>query len=339
MAIKNMKKYIGLITVLLPLLTSAQLVMTNNYYVVLSGGSHSSPTTLVLTNPVPSGISNTGSGWIISENEFNQVDWQIGTNTGTYVVPFGYGTSDYLPVTCQITTAGSGSGSVQFATYHGATWDNSTYEPSDVSTMSDFGAADYSNNAVDRFWIVNASGYSTMPSPNITFTYIRGGSASEIAAPNYIVDSTLIAQRFNSTATKWDDWLGATHTGVVNANTGTISSGVVPASGFYRSWGIFNDSILLTTSTGIASISNNGVNSVTVYPNPGNGQFTVALSGTTGKSSFEVYDVLGQQLYSHSLYSGNNNVQLSTCANGFYLYRVISDNGNLIGTGKLVIQK
>lgn len=334
-----MKKYIGLITVLLPLFTSAQLVMTNSYYVVLSGGSQSSPTTLVLTNPAPAGISNTGSGWIISENEFNQVDWQIGASTGTYVVPFGYGTSDYLPVTCQIAAAGSGNGSIKFATYHGATWDNVNYEPSDVTTMSDYGAANYSNNAVDRFWIVDATGYGTMPSPDITFTYIRSGGASEIAAPNYIVDSTLVAQRFNTSASQWDDWLGATHTGVVSANTGTVSSGAVTPANFYRSWCIVNDSILLTP-TGVATISNNATGAVTVYPNPGNGQFNIVVSGKEqGASEIQVYDVLGQQLYRHPLITGNNQIQLSSEANGVYLYRVISDNGNLLGSGKLVVQK
>ncbi len=85
-----MKKYIGLITGLLPLMASAQIVMSGSYYVVMTGGTPLNPTSLVLTNPAPAGITNNGSGWIVSENEFNQVDWPVGTNTGTYVVPFGY---------------------------------------------------------------------------------------------------------------------------------------------------------------------------------------------------------------------------------------------------------
>src|SRR5579863_4637361 len=192
-----MKKHIGLITGLLPLMAlllpapraEAQLVMTGGYYVVLNGGSQSTPTSLVLTNSSPAGITNNGTGWIISENEFNQVDWNIGTGTGTYVVPFGYSTTDYLPVTCSISPAGVGNGSIKFATYHGSNWDNTAYKPSDVTTMADFGAADYSTSTVDRFWIVDPeSGYSTKPTPNLTLTYIRSGAASEISSPNYMLE-------------------------------------------------------------------------------------------------------------------------------------------------------
>ena len=115
-----MKKYIGLITALLPLMASAQLVMTGSYYVVMTGGTLANPTTMVLTDPATTAITNTSSSWIVSENEFNQVKWNIGTNTGSYAVPFGYSTTDYLPVTCDITTAGVGNGSIKFATYHGS---------------------------------------------------------------------------------------------------------------------------------------------------------------------------------------------------------------------------
>ncbi len=112
--------------------------------------------------------------------------------------------------------------------------------------MTDFGAPDYSNNAVDRFWILDANtGYTTKPNVSNTFTYIRNG-ASEIAVPNFIVETTLLAQRYNSTLNKWDDILGATNTDVTAGNTGTVSSGPVAGAAFYRSWGLFNDSAEIT---------------------------------------------------------------------------------------------
>jgi len=58
---------------ILPFIAPAQLVMTSNYYVVMSGGISAKPNSLVLTNPAPAGITNKGTGWIISENEFNQI--------------------------------------------------------------------------------------------------------------------------------------------------------------------------------------------------------------------------------------------------------------------------
>lgn len=324
-----MKKYIGLITALLPFMASAQLVMTGSYYVVMTGGTIANPTSLVLTNGTSGGIVSPGSAWIVSENEFNQVDWPIGTNTGTYVVPFGYGSADYLPLTCNITTAGVGSGIIKFATYHGANYNNTAYEPSDVTNMTDFGAPDYSINAVDRFYILDATGYTTKPTPNITFSYIRSG-ASEIAVPNFIVENTLVAQRFNTTLSQWNDWMGTTGTDATTANTGTVSSGLVPNTGFFRSWCLFNDSAEIT-SVPVINISS----SVTVYPNPGNGNFTV--TGLSQGQVVELYDYLGQLLNS-SLVNNSTTMRfdISNRANGLYLLRIKNADGSGVIEKKIV---
>lgn len=328
-----MKKYLGILIGLLPVIASAQLVMTNNYYVVLSGGTQSHPTSFVLTNPTPGAITNTGSGWIVSENEFNQVDWNIGTNTGKYIVPFGYGTSDYLPVTCDITTAGIGNGSIRFATYHGSSWDNSTYEPSDVSDMTDFGAFNYSNNAVDRFWILDASpSYTTKPTPDITLTYIRGGAGAETVSPNYIVEKSLIAQRFNSTGTvdEWSDWTGTTGTDAISGNTGTVTSGNVAPADFYRSWCLFNDSTILQGIPEVTTLAS----SVITYPNPTNGSYTV--SGLTKGQVIDLYDYLGQRLTSTVVDNATMHFDISTKANGIYLLRIENKDGSLATEKKIV---
>lgn len=331
-----MKKNIGLLTALLPLMVSlpagqagAQLVMPNNTYIVMTGGSSVNPTSMVLTNPAPTGIVNSGTGWIISENEFNQMDWNIGANTGNYTVPFGYGTTDYLPVSCNITTAGTGSGSIKFATYHGATWDNFIYEPSDVTNMTDFNATNYSNNAVDRFWILDAQGYTTKPTPDITLSYIRSGASSEIAAPNYIVEPDLIAQRFNSGNDEWYDWFGSTGTDITSSNTGTVMSGTVPASGFYRSWCLFTDSTLTTSVSPVNSPS-----SILIYPNPTNGSFTV--SGLAQGQILELYDYLGQLLSRSTVDQSNMRFDISTKANGLYLIRIQNKDGSSITEKKIV---
>jgi len=325
-----MKKYIGLITAMLPLIASAQLVMTGSFYVVMTGGTQANPTSLVLTNPATSGITNTGSGWIVSENEFNQVDWNIGTNTGTYVVPFGYSNTDAIPVTCDITAAGVGSGSIRFSTYHGSTWDNSLYEPSDVTNMTDFSAVNYSNNAVDRFWILDAKGYTTKPTPTIKFSYIHSG-ASEIAVPNYIVESTLLAQRFNSGTNVWTDFFGITGTDLTTTNTGTVSSGSVTPANFYRSWTLFNDSSEITSVPVVNSIAT----SVTVYPNPGNGNFTIA--GLKEGQVVQLYNYIGQQLTSMVADNSTNmHINISTYANGIYLMRIQNKDGSGMVEKKIV---
>src|SRR5688500_25530 len=77
---------------------------------------------LVIANSAANAITR-NSGHIISEGENNIIKWAIGTTTGTYTIPWGYGNSDYIPLTFT-KTAGTGSGHFLFSTYHTA-WNNS----------------------------------------------------------------------------------------------------------------------------------------------------------------------------------------------------------------------
>jgi len=91
--------------------------------------------------------------------------------------------------------------------------------------------------------------------------------------------------------------------------------------------------------TGVTQLKMND-EQLKIYPNPNNGQFTLSLSNVTENCNVEIYNMLGEKVYSQLT---NNNSQLtinlSGQAQGVYLYRVISDNGDLVGEGKLVIAK
>jgi hypothetical protein len=79
-------------------------------------------------------------------------------------------------------------------------------------------------------------------------------------------------------------------------------------------------------------------NLITVSPNPSNGKFTFQSSVVSQKSSVEVYNVLGEQVYSqYSLPNTQYQIDLTNQPNGVYFYRVLSD-GMFVGSGKLVIQ-
>jgi hypothetical protein len=79
---------------------------------------------------------------------------------------------------------------------------------------------------------------------------------------------------------------------------------------------------------------------VKVYPNPSNGIFTLKLSVDSGQSSVEIYNVLGEQVYSQfSIDNSQFTINISNQPSGVYLYRVISEKGSLLGEGKFIIQK
>jgi hypothetical protein len=90
--------------------------------------------------------------------------------------------------------------------------------------------------------------------------------------------------------------------------------------------------IVVTNTTGISSNP-----SVSVYPNPNNGTFAIALTNISGSPVLKIYNVLGQIVNTYSLKNDNTEINLSSQPNGIYIYRVFSETGSAISTGRLII--
>lgn len=105
-------------------------------------------------------------------------------------------------------------------------------------------------------------------------------------------------------------------------------------------WVVKTDS--LGVSTGISPLHETILSEIRVYPNPGNGVFQLILGsyeqGTN--NTVEIYNVLGEKIYSQfNILHYPFSINLSGQPQGVYLYRVISANGELVGEGKIVIEK
>jgi hypothetical protein len=94
----------------------------------------------------------------------------------------------------------------------------------------------------------------------------------------------------------------------------------------------------VTSDLGINNLTS-AAGHVSLYPNPNNGNFTFESSAVTGKSTAEIYNILGENVMSFILTGKTNQIDLTAQPEGIYLYRVIAENGALIGQGKLIIQK
>ncbi|MEO8588420.1 MAG: T9SS type A sorting domain-containing protein [Flavobacteriales bacterium] len=175
------------------------------------------------TNPSPSGVlavnnaivqlnanrlvvNNAGAGAItringqlVSESVplsgYGEVEWRIGTSAGVYVVPFGTG-SVYLPVTLDITSAGSGAGSFILSTYPTDPFatPNNRPLPAGLNALTDAIGFENAPNVVDRYWLIADVGYTTAPTAGLTFTY---RDAEWSVGTNTIVEATLQAQHFD----------------------------------------------------------------------------------------------------------------------------------------------
>jgi uncharacterized repeat protein (TIGR03803 family) len=78
---------------------------------------------------------------------------------------------------------------------------------------------------------------------------------------------------------------------------------------------------------------------VKVFPNPSNGVFTIESSVVSRQSTVEVYNMLGEKVFTqYSIPTTQYPIDLTSQPAGIYLYRVIAENGELVGEGKMIIQ-
>lgn len=151
---------------------------------------------------------------------------------------------------------------------------------------------------------------------------------------------------------EWDSthWcsIGSTFNNVVNASciyndTLYIGGGFTTVNGkpdvFISKWMSpnYTDSCGVNT-TGVDELQYSTTTSATIYPNPNNGKFILKCPAHHEKTSVEIYNVLGKKIYTTDLLSTGTEINLSEKSNGIYLYRVTSETGSLLGSGKIEIE-
>ncbi|HXB12396.1 MAG TPA: T9SS type A sorting domain-containing protein, partial [Bacteroidia bacterium] len=112
-----------------------------------------------------------------------------------------------------------------------------------------------------------------------------------------------------------------------------ISKGRNPQSASYNHIVEFN-----SAPNGINTI--NSKSEARIFPNPSNGIFTLQMKLTSENASLEVYNVFGENIYSAPMQKGANTIllNLSQQPSGIYLYRIASEQGEYITSGKLIIE-
>jgi len=96
------------------------------------------------------------------------------------------------------------------------------------------------------------------------------------------------------------------------------------------------DSITISCITGIQQLLTNS--SVNIYPNPSDGSITVGLQDIANKPTIEIYNVLGQSIYTASLIKPETNIDLKAQPKGVYFYNILDAKGNKVSSGNLILQ-
>lgn len=146
--------------------------------------------------------------------------------------------------------------------------------------------------------------------------------------------STIVANGGPSPYTyKWSS--GQTTATVTGMCAGSYDCTVTDANGCS-----YREVVIINNVLGVNNITaDNG--DVKLYPNPNNGTFTIDSRNLKKASTLSVYNAMGQAIYSSQL-SANSSasaVDMSNAPAGVYFYRVVTQNGDLVNQGKIVIQK
>jgi len=87
----------------------------------------------------------------------------------------------------------------------------------------------------------------------------------------------------------------------------------------------------------VKEISDN--TNITVYPNPSvNGIFNFSIPNGNGSYQVNVYNVLGQEVNTSVINTPNSAINIGAQAKGIYIYKLITQEGALVSTGRLVVQ-
>jgi hypothetical protein len=145
----------------------------------------------------------------------------VGNNAGNYIFPFGNPSSgDYIPVTMEITNAGTGSnGYVKAATYPTVTsaTPNNRPLPTGLTTLINQFGTENASNTLDRWWMLDVSGYTAAPVSDLTFTYRDSEWNNTNGSTNTIMENTLQAQ-----SNDFSVWTPVTM-GTVNTTSNTVT--------------------------------------------------------------------------------------------------------------------
>ncbi len=178
------------------------------------------------------------------------------------------------------------------------------------------------------------------------FTSASGNPVNDIAQWNGSVWSalgsgvsnmpySLISFNGNLYASDNNEWNGSSWSsigGVLAFNSFTVYNNNLYAGGLNSSYRI----VELTNVTGINQLSNS--DPVKLFPNPNNGNFTISTPLLTGKAVVEIYNVLGEKVCNSTVNNNTSQINMNVQAEGIYLYRVLTENGTLISSGKFIVE-
>ena len=182
----------------------------NNAVVSLTNGA-----SIYIQDGSATAIQSTGnSGFYIPDNAQGTVEWNVQNHTGSYTVPFISTTSVAVPVNINITSGGTGT----------------SLKVSDIDVSGQYPA--YSDpNSINRYWTLDFSNYSALPTGTVTLNYL----ATDVPG-TYL---NLVTKYFKSNIFQWtNDELASID--FVNHNTTIPINSYLQTNNSFHKWTLVN---------------------------------------------------------------------------------------------------
>ncbi len=173
---------------------------------------HLNGRTLIINNPLSSALSYQKGGGIISESNsslgYGIVQWVVREGNGgpIYQIPLQNNSGEDIPVQFILNNIGAStadSGLLSIATYPTADLPVPNNRPLPIGVFNTDNECDGENSLrlANRYWIVDESGYSTLPDISLNFIY----SQSDISGSNdQITEKFMGGIQWNAANNRWN---------------------------------------------------------------------------------------------------------------------------------------
>lgn len=182
---------------------------TGTGFLILSNGNilDVNSNRLIINNPDTNAISKfAGRGYVLGETNaatgYSEIEWRIRNtaSNNSYVIPLGTNLQFQFDVNANGTSISGDTGSVIIATYpsNSAPAVSNRPLPTGVTNTNNEYGVENSALLVDRYWMLNSSGYSQNPDLDVYFNHYQNTNGT-----NTIDEKNLGAIRWNTGNNTW----------------------------------------------------------------------------------------------------------------------------------------
>lgn len=247
---------------------------------------------------------------------------------------------------------GTGSSAYPFNVYNGYTriaaiYDSTEIDTTGVITTLAWNVADYNSNWAPVKIYLKTTTDATLVAD--TWSNMISGStlvySNTINFPNYgwkVVNITPFAYSSGNLLVLVETNFGGTGTTTANfysTNSGyneTWYNNTTPPAGNGEVNIYGRPNIQITFGSTVGIIENISGTTINIYPNPSGGKFFIEMEKIRN-GVIEIYNVLGEKIYSSELINQKQEIDLSKEPNGIYFLQLKTENG--IAIQRIILQK